>query len=195
MIKIITGDIIESEKLDAEKKNSLFSELKSLSDQSASKYDFFIRGDSFQILSKGNALQETLILQALIHYKLNIKARISIGIGEADYLKEKLSDSDGEAFRLSGRGLDKIKEDDKLFGVFTYDASLDSEWSIYCDMLDYFFRKQTRNQSEAIYWLLNDLNQTEIAQQIGKSQSSVNARIKTTGWDIIKRINERFATL
>lgn len=195
MIKVITGDVIESEKISSEKRNRLFAELKSLSEQSESKYDFFIRGDSFQILSEKNALEETLVLQTLIHHKLDIKARISIGIGEADYLKEKLSDSDGEAFRLSGRGLDKIKEDNKLFGVFTTDALKDAEWSIYCDVLDYFFRKQTRNQSEAIYWLLNGLNQTEIAQRIGKSQSSVNARIKTTAWDIIKRINDRFATL
>lgn len=37
-------------------------------------------------------------------------ARISVGIGATEYKGESIVVSDGEAFRLSGRGLDNIEK-------------------------------------------------------------------------------------
>ncbi len=195
MEKIITGDIIGSEVLTAEERNKIRALLETLSSGSASKYDFFIRGDSFQVMAADNALREGLQIQTFVHYQTGIRMRLSIGVGKSEFLLPKLSDSDGEVFRLSGRGLDLIKAANTTFGVFTANPVTNLEWDIHSSVIDYFYQSLTRNQSEALYWLLNNHTQTEIAGIIGKSQSSVSARIKGSGWQILHKIIDRFSTL
>ncbi len=59
-------------------------------------------------------------------------------------------------------------------------------------MIDYLFEKQTANQSEVIFWLLQGKNQQEIASIIKIGQPSVSTRIKSSAWQIIEKILNRF---
>lgn len=105
--------------------------------QDALKLEFF-RGDSFQVLVENpeialrvalflrarlrsvygkNNLQETPLLSKYEQKSGNKKmwdARIAIGIGDVEYRSKSVITSDGEAFVLSGRTLDKMKSGERM---------------------------------------------------------------------------------
>lgn len=193
--QIITGDFVDSHSFSA----SIRAELKLLlieyEKKSSSKFDYFIRGDGIQILSKENALHEALYLKCLFHAKLNIHVRFSIGIGEISHLENELSNSVGEAFMLSGQQLDQMKAEKKLIALKTNSERINDEWEIHCKVLDYLELRRTQNQSEVVVGLLKDKTQTQLAAEIGISQPSVNQRIKSSGWEIIEAILNRYGNL
>ena len=49
--------------------------------------------------------------------------------------------------------------------------------------------------AEVMYWTLQGLNEIEIGQKLGKTQSAINQRKKTAGWSGIEPLLERFQTL
>lgn len=193
IVQVITGDIVNSTSMTIEQRNEIRNTFDFLSQNSTDRYDYFVRGDGFQVLSKTqNALRETLLIKTYLYAKTGAKAKISIGIGEINYENERLSDSDGEAFWLSGRALDELKNRSELLTISMVDETKKSEWELHCMVLDYLEKNQTRNQAEAIYWLLNNKTQQEIASILNISQPSVNNRIKNSGWNIIDKILKRF---
>lgn len=191
-IQVITGDIVKSSNLDVEKRAKLREAFDYLSSISQGKYEYFIRGDSFQILLSQNALREALLVKTYLFVKLRIQVKISIGIGEAAFLNEKISDSDGEAFWLSGRNLDEMKNKPEFLRISTNNSQKNQEWAIHCSVIDYILNKQTSNQAEVVFWLLQKKNQQEIASLINLGQPSVNNRIKNSVWNIIEKILNRF---
>ena len=191
-IQVITGDIVKSSNLDSDSRIKLKEAFDFLSANSKEKYDYFIRGDSFQIVVNKDALRETLIIKTYLYFLLNLQVKISIGIGEAEFLTEKISNSDGEAFWLSGRNLDEMKNKAEFLRVTTANTEKNKEWEIHCSVIDYLFEKQTSNQAEVIYWLLQQKNQQEIATIINIGQPSVSHRIKSSAWIIFEKMLNRF---
>lgn len=192
IVQVITGDIVKSSILDSESRMKLRQAFDFLSANSAGKYDYFIRGDSFQIIMNQDALREAMLIKTYLYVNLNLQVKISIGIGEAEFLTEKISNSDGEAFWLSGRNLDEMKNKAEFLKITTTDAEKNKEWEIHCSVIDYLFEKQTSNQDEVIYWLLKQKNQQEIASIINIGQPSVSHRIKSSAWLIFEKMLNRF---
>ncbi|KLU17571.1 hypothetical protein ABE79_18005 [Proteus mirabilis] len=115
IVSVITGDIIDSKNIPVPNYDLMLYTLEQtvqlLSEQLPIKYDRY-RGDSFQIvcLQAGDAIKVAIVIQlALKTSNLEISARQSIGIGKIDSLRNDVRTSIGEAFILSGEGLDKIK--------------------------------------------------------------------------------------
>lgn len=193
IVQVITGDIVNSTSMTIEQRNKIRLAFDFLSQNSTHKYEYFIRGDGFQVLLQTpNALRESLLIKTYLYAKTEAKAKISIGIGGISYENERVSDSDGEAFWLSGRALDELKNKSELLTISMADEDKKAEWELNCLVLDFLEKTQTRNQSEAIYWLLNNKTQQEIASILSISQPSVNNRIKNSGWNIIDKMLKRF---
>lgn len=128
---VITGDIVKSSKYrDEPYREKLISVLKE-SFNSTEKIlpkvlyaPFYIfSGDSFQgvLTEPGLALNAAIIIRTALHFGFKLKqqrypldARIAVGIGKIDFLPDKPAEGDGDAFRLSGRNLNKIKGDQRL---------------------------------------------------------------------------------
>ncbi len=191
-MQVLTGDIIDSTLLSHQEKERVESVFEELASASNGRYDFFIRGDSFQVLIENKALQEALIIKSKLKYGFDLSARISIGIGPITHLDEKLSNSDGPAFWLSGQGLDEMKNNKTLISIHTENKKINAEWAVHSATLDFLEMQITQNQAEVIYWLLKDKTQQEIASQIGITQSSVNRRIKSSGWSLIEKIVQHY---
>ena len=114
---VITGDIVRSELIALDKRDLLIQVLhqivENLQDKSPMRMELF-RGDSFQIVvdSPEMSLKIASMMRAGLKSntpkgsKTEWDARISIGIGTIDYRGNSIVTSDGEAFKLSGRGLD-----------------------------------------------------------------------------------------
>jgi len=190
--QVITGDVQASAEMSIGQRESLRRAFSQLAGESQGKYEYFIRGDSFQILLQENALRECLRLKTYLHGELSVQVRVSIGIGEVSLLRERISDSDGEAFWYSGRTLEQMKAKDQWTRITTANEYLNEEWNIHTATLDYLEISRTENQSQALYWLLLDRTQQEIAKRLGISQPSVHSRLKGAGWPLIEKILHRY---
>lgn len=194
-MQVLTGDIIDSTKLNATERKTITETLQYLAKSSKGQYDFFIRGDSFQVLLNEDGLSEALKIKYLLKLKTGLSARISIGIGSVTHLEDRLSNSDGPAFWLSGQGLDVMKEEKTLHSIHTENAAINEEWKLHTATLDYLEKNSTKNQTEVLYWLLLGKTQQEIAHEIGITQSSVNRRIKSSGWTLVEKIIDHYANI
>lgn len=135
---VITGDIVASGKLVGEKRARLYADfkkfLRSLQAEGYIKAFEMFRGDGMQCLLKqeAEALRVALMVRAWHkcygikpgsgkkaregeavkgYYSGNHDIRLSIGIGTVEFLNHSnLGHSDGQAFLLSGHGLDGLKD-------------------------------------------------------------------------------------
>jgi hypothetical protein len=216
MIKgVITGDIIESTKLSDEENNTLIQGLKYIIDeleQNKTIRGEIFRGDSLQCLvhKPSQTLKIALLIKTYVKGidSINKKQkneldklinkpifdiRLAIGIGEINSEKEKLSISQGEAFNLSGRLLDDMKNKQTI-AIKTndkYKEELDTSFKL----LDFIVSNATQNQCEVIYYKLKGLTEVEISEKIGINQSAINQRSNSSGWSSINSLIQRFESI
>ncbi len=217
MIKaVITGDVIESTKLSEEENNSLIQGLKNIIDELEQKQTIrgeIFRGDSLQCLinKPSEALKTALLIKTYIKGIVSINKlkskhesdksinkpvfdiRLAIGIGEVNGEKEKLSISQGEAYNLSGRLLDELKNKQTI-AINTNDSYKD-EFETSFKLLDFILSNATQNQCEVIYYKLQGLTEVEISEKIGINQSAINQRSNSSGWGSILSLINRFESI
>jgi predicted DNA-binding protein YlxM (UPF0122 family) len=211
---VITGDIIKSSKIREEERSHLLNELKTSFEKINERFikaaipPFEIyRGDSFQIVLQEP--QQALLIGFIIRAKLRSittsekkevinywDARISIGIGSIAYQGEKIVESDGEAFQLSGRGLDEMKKRNSL-GIRTRWPAINEEFEVACALSETIVDRWTVSQAKVIYsYLLENKTQQELAEEFDITQGAISQRITTAGnIDAIKLFIQRYEKL
>jgi hypothetical protein len=191
MQAILTGDIVDSRKVDSE---TWLNSLKTLfSEYGVQPKDWEIyRGDSFQIKTEPLfALKLAYIIKANIKKFSPLDARIGIGIGDINYQSDKLSESNGNAFIYAGESFDGLK---------TSTLAIKSTWHQFDltinTMLDIFALTAddwTSTSAEIILKALQrpELNQKQLAVSLNKkSQSAISAGLKRGGYDeLLKLLN------
>lgn len=213
MNAVITADLIDYTKLptsDIEQVldalNSLHIELKNYRVNFVQDY-VIKRGDSIQIeLSNSQeALRVALLLKTALNRinlhssdqnnKIEIDARIAIGVGTIHNKRDKVNESSGDAYTKSGRSVDLMKKI-KRFIFFKSDIEhLDEELYVELLLLEEIFSGWKRTSAEVIYFLLIGYNEYDIAKNLGITQSAVNQRKKTAGWSGIQALLIRFEQL
>jgi hypothetical protein len=221
MIKaVITGDIIESSKLKPKNKAWLSEVLRrtlKVWDKDFTMKSELYRGDSFQCLLKKpvDALRVSLLIKTYIKslnpseiydiYKrknpqspktvLNTQwlfdTRLAIGIGEVDLEMKSIATSDGEAFYISGRLLDEIKNSKLTIAIRTSDVYND-ELETELILLDNIISRTTALQCEVINLKLLGYTEIKIAKKLEIQQSAVNQRSNSAGWHAIDKMVKRF---
>ena len=190
--------------------------LKGLKKKWISEYETY-RGDSLQCAatSPENALRIALMIRSFLkaytpatgqkmikrkkkslikgYFTTSFDIRLAIGIGKADFInKKKITSSDGEAFRLSGNTLDKLKQTTQKLAVKTYNKNFNQQTEPAILLLDGLIQKWTQNQAELVYYKLQNKKEDEISRLLGISQSAVNQRTKTAQWHAIEKLIEYF---
>ncbi len=170
---IITGDIVNSSAIKGEEKIALIAEIEriglKLSELVPLKIELF-RGDSFQIQTD----DPTEAIRLAILFRTALKsaspsehewdARVSVGIGSVDFVSEQIVVSDGEAFQLSGRGLDSIGK--RRLAVATPWADVNGELSLTTAFADDIITGWSVNQARISYLKLSTGDtQKEIARE------------------------------
>ncbi len=190
MIAVITGDIINSRKVNSEiwlpKLKDYFSSIISDSE----KWEIY-RGDSFQIeVSLENSLEIALCIKALIKSNSAIDVRMSIGIGEKNFKGKKITESNGTAYINSGEGFEKIKNNTLIlkspFNEF------DEYYNPTLRLLSFITNSWKPITSETIFYTLThkELMQKEIAERLSKDSTTVSKALKRGGYDeLIEVIN------
>ncbi len=218
---IITGDIVSSQSIPPKLREKLFDDiaafLKELKKKWINSYETF-RGDSIQCEAKSPelALRVSLIIRAFLkgylseeelpkaeanrveektkgYFTTEFDIRLGIGIGEIDFIKKnKLTTSDGEAFRMSGEALDNLKQASHRLMVKTCKTEFDEQLEPAMLLLDALIQKWTLNAAELVLYLLQNKKEEEIAGLLNISQSAVNQRKKNAQWFAMEKLIQYF---
>ena len=217
MKAIITGDIINSSRYNKEGRDDILLTLRKTIDKLEHRdqcdYSIF-RGDSIQglIYEPQNALRHALYikssLKALKISSINesksdlvkskrirsseVDIRISIGIGEVNYMRDRLEESDGEAFRYSGQELDKMKSTGKGIILKTSFPVVDNEWRVILALMDAIIHKWSVSSAELVLGKLEGWSDAELSKKFKISRAAVSFRKKYAGWESIKNALEYY---
>jgi len=199
---VLTGDIVESVKLNPINLKMVIQSIKEGQASFDRVYpgvmigliDIF-SGDSWQVLMG----HEHLSIRALLYFKALVKAvkglnadtRIALAwadIDEGTVNPERISESTGEAFTLSGRALAEMDKSKRLTMKLpdTLTQDKESAYSLLPHtmlLLDEISKRWTEKQAEAIALALLGVKQKTIAAEISIAQSTVNKRLNGAGWD------------
>jgi len=202
---VITGDIVRSELIALDKRDLLIQVLhqivENLQDKSPMRMELF-RGDSFQIVvdSPEMSLKIASMMRAGLKSntpkgsKTEWDARISIGIGTIDYQGDSIVTSDGEAFKLSGRGLDTMEKN--RLAVNTCWQDVNEELDAGLAFVDDLITGWSVNQANAVYLSVGKgLSQANIASTIAKSQQNVSKTLTSAKESLLVRFSDRFEAI
>ncbi len=202
---VITGDIVRSEQIELNKRDLLLHVLQetvdSLQNKSPMSMELF-RGDSFQIVLEKPEMSLEVASMIRAGLKSNTPAdsfgvwdaRISIGIGTIDYLGDRVVTSDGEAFRLSGRGLDAMEKSRLV--IKTCWQEVNEELDAGLAFVDDLITGWSVNQAKAIFLSMGKgLSQSNIANSIAKSQQNVSKTLTSAKESLLVRFSARFETI
>lgn len=206
MWAILTGDIVNSTKLDQEDYLLLTDALKEsfrvinelYIPETTTSFDIF-RGDSFQgvIPDPSQALEACLVIRSSLRKaqpkksSFNWDARTSLGIGTVDYLPDRVSEGTGEAYQYSGTSLDQMKTEQRLTITTPWQA-VNNEMQSQAALLDAIIHKWSPSQAEVVLELLAGKSRKTIGKEFDISQAAVHYRIKGAGWFAIQKFIERY---
>ncbi len=190
MHAVITGDLVGSSRVTA--RGDFLGELKSalhwVEVNYAGEHDIY-RGDSFQvdIPSPKNAIRAAILIRShLIATSPDAKkrgwdARVSIGIGRNETQEGKVKERDGQAFILSGRGLDEITKSGARLTIKTPSEDVDSDLALLTRFTDEIISNWSHYSAElAFYYLFTEMSQLEIGKKLlGLTQPTIHGRIST----------------
>jgi len=208
-IAILTGDIIESSRvlgsgLLLERMKALRTELERAGYVKQGYFEIF-RGDSFQLspADPSDAMLVAIIIRAglfaqeqpnedraevAVGLKQGFDARIAIGVGDAGFTSTRISESSGEAYLLSGRRLDRMKEEQRTLAAATWDNDLGRHLDISSMLADVLISSWSANSATAVYrQLLYGENQKQTAAYLNITQPSVQNRLRIAHFEEIKR--------
>lgn len=202
---VITGDVVGSTKInDFGKLPKLINDLITEISLCCTKCKVEIsRGDSFQVLVEDpkQALLVALLIRAGFRKSSidlgnkDLDVRLSVGIGEVSYMDEKIGQSNGEAFILSGHGFDNLTKAQRL-SVQTFSDSINSELKVETAFVDDIVSNWTHLHGEIMYQsLLTDATQCELAEKLGTSQQNICKRLCCAKEKLVRLYLNRFYSL
>ena len=202
---VITGDVVGSTKInDFGKLPKLINDLITEISLCCTKCKVEIsRGDSFQVLVEDpkQALLVALLIRAGFRKSSidlgnkDLDVRLSVGIGEVSYMDEKIGQSNGEAFILSGHGFDNLTKTQRL-SVQTFSDSINSELKVETAFIDDIVSNWTHLHGEIMYQsLLTDSTQCELAKKLGTSQQNICKRLRCAKEKLVRLYLNRFSSL
>jgi hypothetical protein len=167
------------------------------------KYEFY-RGDSFQVYLRSAEEGLRLLLQ-LRCAALRMPGstpdsqsdiRASIGIGHVKAPVKTLQTATDEAFILSGRSFDKMKEDERLLiSCAEPHKAIQTGLNVVAHFVEYIFHRLTTKQAAVVYELLLNRTQVETAKRLKKSQATVHKHTQSAGWPHIEKLLKEYQAL
>lgn len=202
---VITGDVVGSTKInDFGKLPKLINDLITEISLYCTKCKVEIsRGDSFQVLVEDpkQALLVAILIRAGFRKSSidlgnkDLDVRLSVGIGEVSYMDEKIGQSNGEAFILSGHGFDNLTKTQRL-SVQTFSESINPELKVETAFVDDIVSNWTHLHGEIMYQaLLTDSTQCELAKKLGTSQQNICKRLRCAKEKLVRLYLNRFSSL
>ena len=189
MTSIITGDIIESQKV---KTIDWIEDLKELFNHfGAESTDWEIyRGDSFQIEINDpkEALWAAIRIKAFLKSK-KMDARMGIGIGSKPKSNLKISERSGKVFIHAGQVFDSLKKDKITMGIKTSNSIVDETLNLMLQLALTIMDNWPQQSAEYVFAAIENptLTQKELGLILNIQQASVSRRSIRSHFDLIMK--------
>lgn len=185
-IAVITGDLVASSEVTSNQFSCMNEELSNYLDSNPNvmlPFTFY-RGDSFQLMVKAEKSAEVaLTIQAIILWKTETWARMSIGIGTASKIEPgNVLQSEGEAFQLSGHQLDNMKAEGRLFKISTNSSKFQPMLDAAFHLAESMILSWKPGQASAIAMATQCKTQKEMAHRLNISEPAVSKALKSANW-------------
>ena len=195
MIALVTGDIVNSEKVSTEKWLPLLRKFLGKLGKSPAVWEIY-RGDSFQFSCRpAMVFEKFLLLKSIIRQHKELDIRISIGFGDVAYKATKITESNGTAFTRSGRAFDQMK--DRQYLVFsTGDAHMDDTLNLFASFASLVMDNWTTTVAETVQIILDhpDWNQEKVAEKLKVNQSAVSQNRRRAQLDLLLELDNYYST-
>lgn len=201
---VLTGDIVASSRTSPEGRRHLPELIRAAGEDLPRRYreavhgeiDVF-RGDSWQMVlgQPREALRIAVFLRARLRSEPGFRrldSRISIGFGSIAYLPDQnVSTGNGQAFQLSGEGLEALPNHAWMSLSFPRQqrSVITQGLNVVVQLIDLQVQRWTGKQAEAVSGALIDLTQREIAtawfrEQV--TQQTISQHLDGAGWVQVK---------
>ena len=197
IVSVLTGDIVNSSKI-PDAGVSLMKGLNRFLDQQKKyypdiKFEFY-RGDAFQIVLfqpelsiKLAALIRTFVISSSPTPTQRYDVRISIGLGTADKLDNKVTLSNGPAFIFSGHSLDKIKIKERL--VFkSGDEQLNSDMFISTTALSVIISQWTLKRAKIVLAMMLGESRDDICKKFNILTTTLSTSLSGSNYSEMQKI-------
>ncbi|EKE84700.1 hypothetical protein [Idiomarina xiamenensis] len=190
---VLTGDIVDSQKIDASQHQAVLTRLRqtlaSFYD-TLSLVDFDVyRGDAFQALfaKPADAIKAAMLLRLLMrNAEPTCEVRQSVGIGAIGSLSDAIKRANGEAFTLSGRGLDSLRHG--YLSVHAQDAALQQQLGLLTRFVDARLSDLPTMQSRVLLAYLQqpDATHDDLAKHLGKARSTITRSLNSANYQLFE---------
>lgn len=202
---VLAGDIIGSSKLPKDLRESLLQTMKQGAEALHAEWPDAVpfpvdvyAGDSWQMLvaEPRMALRAAVFYRAFLIDATEKKAdtRIVISLGRIDFLsQERISESDGEAFRNAGKFLQETKSKQKMHFLAPHDPQ-EKLWNCAVGLLDAIIQHWSAKQARAVAGAIRGLSLNEIgaAWSPALKHSTVSVHLEQAGWPGTERFLQLF---
>ena len=194
LVAVLTGDIVKSRQISQEAYDDLLYSLNNvlsfISEQHVNNGFQLMRGDSSQLIVHDpiNAFKYGLLIRlALKERDDDFDCRVSIGLGNNDVIRHQIGNSTGDAFTLSGMGLDSLKS--RCLQVTSLDNEFNQRVGLLVDYADHQLSQITQRQAAIVQLKLRqpELIQQQIADLLNAQRVSISRSLKTARFDLLEQ--------
>lgn len=195
---VITGDIVGSQQLSGDEYRTVLAQLErslvSLCERYAGSFDIF-RGDAFQVQlthPEHSMKVATALRLSLKAGEVSADVRQCVGLGAATNRSSSPNRSSGEAYVLSGNGLDSMKAE--RLNVRSASADFDERLGLLTRFLDVQLMGLTGVQSKVLncFLLSSDKSHEALASTLNKSRSNVTRILLAANYHLVTDYLEYF---
>jgi hypothetical protein len=195
MVCVITGDIINSSKMDPWLwMKPLKKELNKIG-KTPMIWEIY-RGDSFQVLisKPEEALITAIKIKAALKSVQNTDVRMALGIGKRTYNAAKITESNGSAFVHSGEKFEMLKKEKQNLCIKSDWPDFDNEMNLYLKLILIPMDNWTVNAAEVVKVTIDNpgKSQDAIGLMIGVKQNAVSNRLRRAYYGEIMEVNEMY---
>ena len=204
---VATGDVVDSSRLPPEERRRLAGEMRAAGEALAVAFPEVLvgevdrfRGDGWQILLASPSLS----LRAVLHYRADLRARMeshsfdvraALAVGTVDFVPDgRVSQGDGEAFRLSGGALDAMRSDERL-AFHCPEHPDEAALQVVVRLVDALAVRWSDRQARAITGALRGWSQDGIGRELWRpavTQQAVQQHLERAGWSSVEGALEFF---
>jgi hypothetical protein len=188
MTSIITGDIVNSTNTAPKEWMTVLKNTLQKFGSEPVQWEVY-RGDSFQLeVAPNDALSTCVFIKSSIKQLKEIDVRMAIGIGEKSYAASKITESNGTAFTHSGQCFEQLKK--RNLAIKSSWGELDDTINLMIELFlltaDKWASVSAKIVNQAM--LHQNLNQTQLAEKLGKSQSAISEALQRAGYDEVTKL-------
>ncbi|HCX22728.1 MAG: transcriptional regulator [Flammeovirgaceae bacterium] len=192
---VLTGDVINSRNEPGEVWLPILKQTLGRSGHEPKEWEVF-RGDSFQLrVSPQEALEAALAIKLAMMQFGDLNARIAIGIGEEGFQSDKITESNGEAFVLSGKTFDQMKK--RTLALSVKYEPFNQLMNVMLDFATFLIDGWSKSIVKVVITTLDhpEMNQSEIAALLGVSQANISETYSRAGLDKVMNMLQIYRKL